>query len=86
MAALDALGEPALHGVGHRVEQRRRSASRSSRVNGAEHVVGQVVGPVGLGPDPDAEPGVVLPPQRGLDALEPVVATGRAGAAQPEPS
>ena len=40
--------------------------------------------PGGHGPDADPEPGIVLPLERALDALEPVVAAGRARAAQPE--
>ena len=60
------------------------TARHSSRLERAEHEVGELGEPGGTGPDPDAEPRVVLPLQRALDALEPVVAARRARAAQPE--
>ena len=78
--------EPALDGLGHGIEQLVERSAAPRGVNGAEHEVGELVEPGGHGPDADPEPGVVLPLERALDALEAVVPAGRARAAQPEPA
>ena len=65
---------------------RASSAARSSRVNWSRTKSASCRRAGGQRSDADPEPGVVLAAERALDALEAVVAAGRAGAAQPEPA
>ncbi len=62
-----------------------RAGLEDLAVLGREHIeneVGEAIEVRWDGPDADPEPGVVLPPKHAFDALEPVVAAGRAGAAE----
>src|SRR5512134_4126936 len=80
---LDAVVQPAVHGVGHRVEQGGERGALLRR-EGVEHEVGEVVETLGGGPHPDPEARILPGAERGLHALEAVVPAGRAGGPEPE--
>src|SRR3990167_2933888 len=82
---LDAVLKPSLHGLGHPVHLciDQRLLLRRRHV---QHIVGQVIQSRWLGTHPDPESSVVLAGQSGLDAFEPVVATGGPRPAEPEPT
>src|ERR1041385_3436920 len=80
---LDALVQPALHRLGHRIEQVVEDRPLLGR-EAVEDEVGEVVVVHRPRPDADPEPGVVLAPERRLDALEPVVPPGAPRAAEAE--
>src|SRR6266511_585498 len=79
--ALDPFGEPALDGLGHRVEQ-LLDHPPLLRVEASQDEVGEVLQPSRHRPHPDAEARVVLSLERALDTLEPVVSARRARAPQ----
>src|ERR1051325_3853757 len=80
---LDALVQPALHRLGHRIEQAVEDRPLLRR-EAVEDEVGEVVVVHRPRPHADPEPGVVLASQRSFDALEPVVSPGAPRAAEPE--